>query len=62
MAESNAPHTQQKTDVKDVSAEAFSSEKREDVWALMIAMVILLLSVAFPAQIHHFFSSMLYLF
>ena len=62
MAEPDAPHTQQKTDVQDVSVEAFSSEKREDIWALIIAMGILLLSVSFPAQIHHFFSSMLYLF
>ena len=62
MAESGAPHKQQKFDVEDVSEGAFSSEKREDIWALIIAVGILLLSVAFPAQIHHFFSSMLYLF
>lgn len=62
MAESDAPQGQQTPHVQDVSEKAFSSEKREDIWALIIAMVILLLSVAFPAQIHHFFSSMLYLF
>ena len=62
MAPSDAPQGQQTSDVQDVSQKAFSSEKREDIWALIIAMGILLLSVAFPAQVHHFFSSMLYLF
>ena len=62
MAKPDAPQGQQTPDVQDVSEKAFSSEKREDIWALIIAMGILLLSVAFPAQIHHFFSSMLYLF
>lgn len=62
MAERDAPQDRQTTDVQDVSERAFSSEKREDIWALVIAMGILLMSVAFPAQVHHFFSSMLYLF
>ena len=62
MAQPDAPQEQQASDARDVSEKAFSSEKREDIWALIIAMGILLLSVAFPAQIHHFFSSMLYLF
>ena len=62
MAEPDAPQGQQTPDVRDVSEKAFTSEKREDIWALIIAMGILLLSVAFPARIHHFFSSMLYLF
>ena len=62
MAQPDAPQEQQAPDVQDVSEKAFSSEKREDIWALIIAMGILLLSVAFPTQIHQFFSSMLYLF
>ena len=62
MAEPDAPQGQRTPDVQDVSEKAFSSEKREDIWALIIAAGILLLSVAFPAQIHHFFSSILYLF
>jgi len=45
-----------------VAQDVFSSEKREDIWALIIAGVIFLLSVAFPAQIHAFFSSVLVLF
>ena len=48
--------------VEHVAEEAFSSEKREDIWAIIIAMGILLLSVAFPTQIYRFFSQMLYLF
>ena len=62
MAKPDAPQGQHAPDVQDVSEKAFSSEKREDIWALIIAAGILLLSVAFPDQIHHFFSSMLYLF
>ena len=48
--------------VEDVAEEMFSSEKREDTWALIIAFGILVLSVAFPAQIFHFFRNVLYLF
>ena len=48
--------------VEDVSEEMFSSEKREDTWALIIAFGILVLSVAFPAQIYDFFRNSLYLF
>lgn len=62
MAERDASHKQQSLDLREAAEEAFSSEKREDVWALLIAMAILLLSVAFPEQIRHFFSSTLYLF
>ena len=62
MAERDASHKQQSLDLQEAADEAFSSEKREDIWALLIAMAILLLSVAFPEQIRHFFSSTLYLF
>ncbi|MYJ96033.1 MAG: hypothetical protein F4053_10735 [Proteobacteria bacterium] len=62
MAERDAPDQQQSLDLQEVAEEAFSSEKREDIWALIIAMAILLFSVAFPEQIRHFFSSTLYLF
>ena len=62
MAERDASHKQQSLDLQEVAEEAFSSEKREDIWALLIAMAILLLSVAFPEQIRQFFSSTLYLF
>ena len=62
MAERDASRKQQSLDLREAAEEAFSSEKREDIWALLIAMAILLLSVAFPEQIRHFFSSTLYLF
>ena len=48
--------------VEDVSEEMFSSEKREDTWALIIAFGILVLSVALPSQIYDFFRNSLYLF
>lgn len=62
MAERDASQNQQSLDLQEAAEEAFSSEKREDIWALLIALAILLLSVAFPEQIRHFFSSTLYLF
>ena len=62
MAERDAPQRQQSLDLQEAAEEAFSSEKREDIWALLIAMAILLLSVAFPEQVRQFFSSALYLF
>ena len=62
MAEPDAPQEQRKLDVRDVAEQAVFSEKREDIWALIVAVGILLLSVVFPDQIHHFFSAQLYLF
>ena len=62
MAEPNAPDKHQETLAEHVAHDVFSSEKREDIWALIIAGVIFLVSVAFPAQIHAFFSSVLVLF
>ena len=41
MAEPDAPQGQRTPDVQDVSEKAFSSEKREDIWALIIAAGIL---------------------
>ncbi len=62
MADRNASDRQQSLDLQDVAEDAFTSEKREDIWALLITLAIFLLSVAFPAQLHRFFSSTLYLF
>lgn len=62
MVERDASHKRQSLDLQEAAEKAFSSEKREDIWALLIAMAILVLSVAFPEQIRHFFSSTLYLF
>ena len=62
MAEPNGPDSPQQSTAANVARDVFSSEKREDIWALIIAGVIFLVSVAFPAQIHAFFSSVLVLF
>ncbi len=39
-----------------------SSEKREDIWALLIALVVLILSIIAPESVHHFFKKTLFLF
>ena len=45
-----------------VADEVFSSEKREDIWAILIALGIFVVSLIFPEQIHDFFRNGLYLF
>ena len=62
MAKSDYSDKQQKSEVEYTAEEVFTSEKREDIWAIIIVMAIFLLSVAFPAKVHHFFSKVLYLF
>jgi hypothetical protein len=62
MAKPDDSDEQEKTEVELVAEEVFSSEKREDIWAIIIAMGMLLLSVAFPDQIQYFFTKVLYLF
>ena len=62
MANPDTDDKQQETEVEHVAEEVFTSEKREDIWAIIIVLVIFLLSIAFPAQLHHFFSKALYLF
>jgi hypothetical protein len=39
-----------------------SSEKREDIWALIIASVVMLISFAAPEGVYHFFKEVLFLF
>lgn len=62
MAKSDASDKQQDSEPEQVVGEVFSSEKREDIWAIIIVMGIFLLSVAFPDQTYHFFNKVLYLF
>ena len=62
MAQSDDLKEQQQSEVEHTAEEVFSSEKREDVWAIIIAAGIFLLSVAFPDQVHYLFSKALYLF
>lgn len=60
MAKPDYSDKQQKSEVEYTAEEVSSSEKREDIWAIIIVMAIFLLSIAFPAQVHHFFSKILY--
>ncbi len=62
MVKPDASDEQQDSELEHAAGEVFSSEKREDIWAIIIAMGIFLLSVAFPDQTYHFFNNVLYLF
>jgi hypothetical protein len=62
MTNPDAPDEKTQSNPEHVTEEVYSSEQREDIWALIIAMGILTLSVAFPDQIYHFFRDVLYLF
>ena len=62
MAKPDAAGKQPESELEHIAGEVFSSEKREDIWAIIIVMGIFLLSVAFPGQIDHFFNKVLYLF
>jgi hypothetical protein len=50
------------SDPDKTGAGGLSPEKREDIWALIIAGVVLLICMAAPDQIYHFFKKILYLF
>ena len=43
-------------------ATGLSSAKREDIWALIIAGIVMLFSIAAPEAVHNFFKNVLYLF
>ena len=62
MPEPEAPEKKQISRPEDIAEKTLSSEKREDIWALIVTMVILGLCVAFPDQIHYLFRDTLYLF
>jgi hypothetical protein len=42
--------------------EELSSAKREDIWALIIAGMVMLLSMAAPETVHNVFKNLLYVF
>ncbi len=46
----------------DRPAIGLSSEKREDIWALLIAAVVLLISLWTPAGVHNLFKKVLLIF
>ena len=62
MAKLDASDKEQESEPELRAEEVFSSERREDIWAIIIVIGILILSVAFPDQIYHFFQRVLYLF
>ncbi|MGD2064766.1 MAG: hypothetical protein PVF51_14485 [Nitrospirota bacterium] len=39
-----------------------SSEKREDIWSILLAAAVLLAAIAAPEQVYHLFKEALYLF
>ena len=43
-------------------ATGLSSAKREDIWALIIAGIVMLISIAAPQAVHNFFKNVLYIF
>jgi hypothetical protein len=45
-----------------MAEEVFSSEEREDIWAIIIAVAFLICSLLLPEQFHDFFAKALYLF
>lgn len=51
----------QNIDLEKKSEEVFSSERREDYWAILIAIVTLIMCYFFPDQIYEFFKKTLYL-
>jgi hypothetical protein len=49
-------------DLEKRSEDVFSAERREDLWAIIIALIVVLLSFPFHEQIAHFFKETLILF
>ena len=62
MANPDASGKERKAELSHMAEDVFSSEKREDIWAIIIAVGVLLLGLAFPEQFHEFFAKTLYLF
>jgi len=48
--------------LKETSAKVLSSEKREDIWAIIIAGVVLVLCSISPDAVYTFFKKSLFLF
>jgi hypothetical protein len=62
MAKPAIPDKEHATELRHMAEDVFSSEKREDIWAIIIAVAFLLCSLLFPEQFHDFFAKALYLF
>jgi len=48
--------------VSQDKATGLSSAKREDIWALIIAGAVMLISIAAPEAVYDFFKKVLYIF
>jgi len=62
MANSDTPDTNHDKELMHMAEDVFSSEKREDIWAIILAVAILICSLVFPQQFHDFFANALYFF
>ena len=62
MTTPNSNNADRGAKLEHMAEEVFSSEKREDVWAIIIALLVLVLSMLFPDQIYNFFQKTLYFF
>lgn len=62
MAKPETPDKEHETELQHMAEDVFTSEKREDIWAIIIAVAFLICSLLFPEQFHDFFSKSLYLF
>ena len=47
--------------MKEKTTGGLSSEKREDIWAIILALAVLLLSVAAPDMVHDIFKKYLFI-
>jgi hypothetical protein len=50
----------QDLDLQKKAEEVFSSERREDYWAIIVAIMTLILCYFFPDRIYNFFKTSLY--
>ena len=62
MSNTPASGPAQEAKLDKLAHDVFSSEKREDIWAIVIAMVMLILCILFPKGMYQLFSTGLYLF
>ncbi|MGH8671742.1 MAG: hypothetical protein ACREUA_06865 [Burkholderiales bacterium] len=62
MTHDHASKTKREEQLERKADEVFSSERREDYWAILIVMAVLVLALFFPEAIYSFFQKTLYLF
>jgi len=50
------------TETKKETQGGLSPERREDIWALMLAMLVMLVAILAPEAVHTFFKDIIYVF